>query len=194
MLSNIDIIRAIKNGELIIEPFDEKMLKPNAISFRLDNVIAETMSGRVDPLENEDVSKLYKLVELKEGEKYELKPGEFILARTFERVGLGNKLAMIVEGRSTIARLGISVTQTAMVIEAGHGFPDIHRAKPRKIVLEISNVGPFTVKLTPGMKIAKGTLFYLDHPTDKPYDKFGRYGQKKDLDDLLPVLDGNINK
>ena len=193
MLSNIDIMRSIKSGEFIVEPFDQEMLKPNAIFFRLDNAIAETKSGRIDPIKDEDVSHLYNIIDI-EKQKYELKPGDFILARTFEKIALGNKLAMLVEGRSTLARLGISVTQTAMVIESGHGFPSPNLARPRKIVLEISNVGPFTVKLTPKMKIAKGTLFSLEHPTDIRYDAIGRYGRKKDLDDLLPVLDGYIKK
>ncbi len=189
MYSNLDILRAIKSGELLIEPFDPRMLKPNAISLRLDNVFAIPKGGEIDPISSQDVSDYYEIVEIGEEEKFALAPGDFILARTYEKVALSNKIAMLVEGRSTLARLGISVTQTAMVIESGHGFPEKHLAKPRKIVLEIANVGPFNVYLTPGMKIAKGTIIELDTPTDMPYDSIGRYGKKKDLDDLLPVLD-----
>ena len=109
-------------------------------------------------------------------------PGQFILARTRERIALNKRLAMLVEGRSTLARTGISVTQTAMVIEAGHGVPN-----PRKIVLEVSNAGPFEVTLFPGMRIAKGTIFELKTPTNVLYDSYGKYGTRKNLDELLPL-------
>ena len=193
MYSNIDIMRAIKEGNFIVSPFNKKMIKANAIVFRLDNEFAIPVSGNVDPIETRDVDDLYQIVKVGKDEKFTLSPGDFILARTYEKIGLSPKIAMLVEGRSTLARLGISVTQTAMVIESGHGFPSRYRAKPRKIVLEISNVGPFNVFLTPRMRIAKGTIFELETQTDMPYDSVGRYGKKKDLNDLLPVLDRGLD-
>jgi dCTP deaminase len=69
-----------------------------------------------------------------------LEPGEFILAMTHERVVIPNDLVALVEGRSTYARLGLSMHQTAPWIQpgwAGH------------IVLEIKNQGPIRVELTP---------------------------------------------
>jgi dCTP deaminase len=69
-----------------------------------------------------------------------LEPGEFILAMTHERVVIPNELIALVEGRSTYARLGLSMHQTAPWIQpgwAGH------------IVLEIKNQGPIRVELTP---------------------------------------------
>ncbi len=189
MYSNLDILRAIKSGDLVIRPFSKKLVKSNAIVFRLDNVFAVPKEADIDPVSGEDVSDAYEIVEIGEDEKFELAPGDFVLARTYEKVAISPRIAMFIEGRSTLARLGISVTQTAMVIESGHGFPDKYHANPRKIVLEISNTGPFNIYLTPKMRIAKGVILELDTPTDMPYDSVGRYGKKKNLDDLLPVLD-----
>jgi deoxycytidine triphosphate deaminase len=56
MLSNIDILNAIKSGDLIVEPFDENDLKPNALSMHLDNELAVPLSGEIDPIEHEDLS------------------------------------------------------------------------------------------------------------------------------------------
>jgi dCTP deaminase len=182
MYSRIDILKAVREKQLCIEPFEQELLKPNAISFTLDNEIAIAKQGNVDALTLKGVDKLYRKKKLKRGEKFRVTPNTFLLARTREKVALGADLAMLVEGRSTLARLGISVTQTAMVIEAGHGVP-----KPRKIVLEVSNSGPLTVTLTPGMRIAKGTIFELKTPTDRLYDSYGKYGTRRDKDELLPL-------
>ncbi len=69
-----------------------------------------------------------------------LEPGEFVLAMTHERVKLPNNLIALVEGRSTYARLGLSMHQTAPWIQPGWSGP---------IVLEIKNHGPMRVELTP---------------------------------------------
>jgi dCTP deaminase len=66
-----------------------------------------------------------------------------ILAKTRERIHLkvGSKLAARVEGRSSLARLGIVVHLTA---------PTIHAGFTGTITLEMINHGPFYLKMTPG--------------------------------------------
>ena len=181
MYSKIDILKAIKAGYLKVTPFDKRDLKPNALSLHLDNKIAVAKKGTVDPLRG-SFSKLFKEKTLGSKEQFKVRPGQLVLARTREKISISRKLAVFIQGRSTLARLGLSVTQTAMVIEAGHGVPE-----PRKIVLEISNSGPIDVILTPGMKIAKVTVFELDTPSDVLYDSYGKYGTRKDKDALLPL-------
>lgn len=181
MYSRLDILKAVKAGYLKVEPFSEKNLKPNALVLHLDNHIAIAKKGTVDPLRG-SFEKYYTEKTLKAKEQFKIKAGQLILARTKEKIALGRKLALLVEGRSTLARLGLSVTQTAMVIEAGHGIPT-----PRKIVLEISSCGPFDIILTPGMKIAKVTVFELDTPSDILYDTHGKYGTREDKDALSPL-------
>ena len=69
-----------------------------------------------------------------------LKPGDFVLAMTHERVKIPRNLIGLVEGRSTYARVGLSMHQTAPWIQPGWSGP---------IVLEIRNSGPLTIELTP---------------------------------------------
>lgn len=78
------------------------------------------------------------------GDFIEIKPMDFVLVRTLERVELPikSKLAARVEGRSTLARLGLTVHMTAPTIHAGFGG---------KITLEMLNHGPFTLKLRPNV-------------------------------------------
>lgn len=73
-------------------------------------------------------------------ETFELGPNEFILAQTYERIWIPNHLIALVEGRSTYARVGLSMHQTAPWIQPGWNG---------QITLEIRNSGPLKIKLTP---------------------------------------------
>jgi deoxycytidine triphosphate deaminase len=71
---------------------------------------------------------------------YILDPGEFILALTHEHIWMPRNLIAMVEGRSTYARVGLSMHQTAPWIQPGWDG---------QITLEIRNSGPFRIELTP---------------------------------------------
>ena len=73
-------------------------------------------------------------------ESFILDPGEFVLAMTHESVTVPRNLIAMVEGRSTYARLGLSMHQTAPWIQPGWSG---------RIVLEIMNNGPLKIQLTP---------------------------------------------
>lgn len=73
-------------------------------------------------------------------EQYILSPGEFILALTYERVWMPRHLIAMVEGRSTYARVGLSMHQTAPWIQPGWNG---------QITLEIRNSGNNSIALTP---------------------------------------------
>lgn len=69
-----------------------------------------------------------------------LLPNDFILALTHERVWVPRHLIARVEGRSTYARVGLSMHQTAPWIQPGWNG---------QITLEIRNSGPLEIELTP---------------------------------------------
>lgn len=81
-------------------------------------------------------------------EGYALKPRTLMLAWTAERLELPHKsrIAARVEGKSSLARLGIGVHITAPTIHAGFTGP---------IQLEIVNHGALPVRLRPGMRICQ---------------------------------------
>jgi dCTP deaminase len=72
---------------------------------------------------------------------YVLDQGEFILAQTLEHIWMPRSLIAMVEGRSTYARVGLSMHQTAPWIQPGWDG---------QITLEIRNSGPLRIELTPG--------------------------------------------
>jgi dCTP deaminase len=85
-------------------------------------------------------------------------PNNFILGWTLERIYLPytSRLCARVEGKSSMARLGLGVHVTAPTIHAGFGFnkndPGDHGTRLR---LEIWNVGPLHIELIKGMRICQ---------------------------------------
>ncbi len=77
-----------------------------------------------------------------------IRPGELILGITHERVELpeASRLAARVEGRSTLARLGLGVHVTA---------PTIHAGFRGQITLESTNQGPVPIMLRPEVRICQ---------------------------------------
>jgi len=176
MLSQEDILKFVKTGDIYLENFSKKDLRQASYNLHLDNKIAFSKKGKVDAQKLKNLNKLY---DQKTVDEFVLKPGTFILGRTKEKVGISKKLGMLFDGKSTLARIGLTVTQTAMLIQPGHGVP-----KPRKIVMEIKNDSPFDITMKKGMSIAKCIFFKLETPAKQPYDLKGRYGI--DPDALLP--------
>ncbi len=82
-------------------------------------------------------------------------PGQFVLAYTKERVKLPNYLSGRIEGRSSFARLGISIHQTA---------PTVHATFEGQLRLEILNNGPYECRLSPDLRICQLVLERLGSP------------------------------
>jgi dCTP deaminase len=77
-----------------------------------------------------------------------LEPDDFVLGWTEEYVSLPtqSRIAARVEGKSSLARLGIGIHITA---------PTIHAGFEGTIQLEICNHGTLRVRLTPGMRVCQ---------------------------------------
>jgi dCTP deaminase len=104
-------------------------------------------------------------------EGFVLKPGAFILGWTEERIRLphSSRLAARVEGRSSLARLGVGVHVTAPTIHAGFGSTDDPEYPGTRIRLEIWNCGELHVCLQAGMKICQLILEEVHGTPDKGY-------------------------
>lgn len=98
---------------------------------------------------------------LPEGEAFFLHPGELALAVTFESVTLPNDLVGWLDGRSSLARLGLMVHVTAHRIDPGwQGC----------IVLEFYNSGKLPLALRPRMLIGALSFEPLSRPAVRPYN------------------------
>ncbi|MFG1422067.1 dCTP deaminase [Roseixanthobacter liquoris] len=95
-------------------------------------------------------------------DQYKLIPKKLILAWTRERVHLKSlgRVAARVEGKSSLARMGLAIHVTA---------PTIHSGFEGTIQLEIINHGPLPIILRPGMHICQLILGATTGMPDKAY-------------------------
>lgn len=110
------------------------------------------------------------------GDGYVFKSQTFLLGWTIEKIQLPHRsrLAARVEGKSSLARLGIGVHVTAPTIHAGFGYKkddDDYPGSP--LQLEMWNCGPLDVKLVEGMRICQLIFELVDGTPEKGYE--GRF-------------------
>ncbi|MCB0320221.1 MAG: dCTP deaminase [Bdellovibrionales bacterium] len=166
VLSDNDIKIAIEQGDLAIEPFSPDMLRAAGITFHLGSELLIPRTGVVVDVKNQIVP-TYDTVTISDQSPFQLEPGQFVLSATRERVTVGASLGFFIEGRSTLARVGLTIVQTAMLVYPGH--------TNRAITLELANHGPNPILLYPDMKIARAAVFRLESPASELYDTKGKY-------------------
>jgi dCTP deaminase len=178
-MSDKEILQAMERGEILIEPFSaEEMLGPCSVDLHLlDEFLVFEVGRVIDPREdntNNRVTQLMKTV----GKPFIIAPGQFILASTVERITLSKSIAGTLEGRSSIARLGI-IVHAAGLVNAGTGL-----VKPSRLTLEVACQNSSPVKLYPGMKIVQIIFHRLGGNATVGYDerKSSRFvGQDKPI-------------
>ena len=109
LLSDRDILSEIEAKRIVIEPYDEAMIQPSSIDFRLDRFFRVFENHRyphIDPAV--DQSDLTREVEPVGEEPFILHPGEFVLGSTFEVVTLPDDLARLLPGPSVRLRVSLA--------------------------------------------------------------------------------------
>ena len=161
LLSDRDIRAEIKDGRVLLDPFDEAMVQPSSIDVRLDRFFRVFENHRyphIDP--SVEQSELTRPVEPVGDEPFILHPGEFALGSIYEVVTLPTDIAARVEGKSSLGRLGLLTHATAGFIDPGFSG---------HVTLELSNVATLPIKLWPGMRIGQLCFFRLTSPAEHPY-------------------------
>lgn len=91
---------------------------------------------------------------------FRLDPGVFTLATTIERVELPSCLAARVEGKSSLARLGLVIHATAGFVDPGFRGT---------VTLEMINHNPRPLFLKVGMRVCQLSFFKVDGAVERPY-------------------------
>ena len=134
ILVDWQILDRIRRGFISVEPFDPRLVQPNSLDIRLGNhfVWYEKGDGVIDPFQKETIAT--GTLETTT-DSIVLAPGQFMLAETHEVIGLPDNIVASIEGKSSIARLGIELHQTGGWIDAGfRGSIKIGRASCRERV------------------------------------------------------------
>lgn len=166
MFSNEDISRAIEDGSLVVKPLLKRAVRAAGLTLHLGANLLRPRPGVVVDIKRKVIPEYDEIV-LTDSEPYLLQPSEFVLGHTFEEVTVGANLGFLIEGRSTLARVGLTIVQTAMLVYPGH--------RERTITLELANHGPNPILLYPKMKIARAAIFELKTPASELYDDSGKY-------------------
>ena len=165
ILSDRDVRARLARGDIKIapEPDPEIQIQPASIDLRLGydfQTFNSTQQALIDPADPSSFEQLTNLIHLREGERFIVHPGEFVLATTLEHVEIPDDLVARLEGRSSIGRLGIVIHSTAGYIDPGF---------KGRITLEISNLGRIAVALYPGMRICQIAFEEMSSPVSEGY-------------------------
>ncbi len=161
ILSDATIKKKLKTGEIKIEPFNEEQLQPASYDVRLGNdfmFFDNTSQVVIDP--KKDCSHSMKKVRKEDGDPFVLHPGQFVLGVNKEYIGTDNKHLHMLNGKSSLGRLGLLIHATAGFIDPGNELC---------ATLELFNVATMPILLYPGMKIAQVVFEELSEPSEKSY-------------------------
>jgi dCTP deaminase len=161
ILSDTDIKKALQNGEVTIDPFDEKYLKAASVDLHLDKhfLVFDTKNNYViDP--KKPMDDIMVPVEIDENRPFILHPGEFALGMIYEKTGVNDTMVARLEGKSSVGRLGLLIHVTAGFLDPGNCL---------KMTLELHNVANMPIMLYYKMPIAQMAFEHLSSPCEKPY-------------------------
>lgn len=152
----VSIQQKIKEGRINIYPYLEKFQGPNLYYCHLGTNLLIPRQGKL--ADTKDLSgDLYKKQKI--DKFYDLRPGEFILAETFETFMTDKSHIIRLFNSSSLARLGVVQCAVGM-INPGCGLTE-----PTRLTLEITNTGPFVVRLYP-TKVDKESGEIIDLGTE----------------------------
>ncbi len=167
MLSDQGIHDALAKGWLKIEPLADSDIKPSWVILHLgDTFLIPKHSIKAIRPEQDGGEEHYTRVQVTSEKPLILRPGDFVLGETMERVSIGRELGMTLSTKSAIARHGLTADLTSPFVETGHGVPT-----PRRVTLEIKNASQNVFALTPGIPFTKGYFFKLDTPASRASDE-----------------------
>lgn len=139
ILFDRDILYAIEQQRIVIDPFDRLQLQSNSYDIRLGKTLTVYDQAVLDMKQDNPTED----IEIPDGGLI-LEPGKLYLGAPREWVDTRSPIIPHIEGRSSVARLGVSVHLSA-------GFGDVGFAG--KWTLEITVVHP--IRVYAGVRIAQ---------------------------------------
>ena len=166
-LSDTDIKRGIESGAIIIDPFDGSKLQVASYDVSLGNefeIVDRHQIEASDPAKN--IFPKTRKINIADGEEFVLHPGENVLGKQKEFIGVDLEHLILLSGKSSLARIGLVVHNTAMLFNPGHKFYP---------TFELVNSSNIPIILRPGMDIAQLIFAKLSSPAEQNYEEVGRY-------------------
>lgn len=170
MLSDVSILQAIEEGDIVISPFDKNQLNGASYNIRLGSTLLLSKSSfyDVEHLNKPSSPEDYFEVQIPR-EGYILRSGICALATSLEYTECSTKYVPFLDGRSSCARKFLFAH-----VSAGLGDPGFKG----HWTLELYPCGP-GIRLYPGDLIAQLRWAKVDGPVMRSYETSGRYQNQK---------------
>jgi dCTP deaminase len=148
MLARRDLLTAWKNGQIRFDPdISRDQISLSSIDLRLGRIFTKQKAHKglvIRPAQEFDPSDFVTNTTLGSGGIFRLRPKQFRLAQTLEKITLPAGLAAHIHGRSSLARSGLAVHSTA---------PHIHPGFYGPITLELFNYGEWELEFSAGKDV-----------------------------------------
>ena len=168
ILSDRDIKQYIKKGKITVVPKPDfkKQLGPCSLDLHLGNIFKIFKPSDypyLDLKRNIDFESFMEEIKIKDDAPFILQPKAFVLTTTKENFSLSDDIVARLDGRSSLARIGVVVHLTAARFDPGW---------EGKAVMELGNLGPMPVVLYAGVtRICALTFETISSPAQVPYLK-----------------------
>lgn len=155
ILNNKQIEEAYREGDILINPFDERQVQAASYDFRVGEQGATTSSK--------------KIVNIKQNGYMLLQPGDFGVITVLEEIRLGPQYVARFGLRSKYARKGLIATTGPQIDPGYHG----------RLIIGVTNLTPKAVSLPYNDDLVSVEFHRLEEPSTKPY--CGPYQNKMEL-------------
>lgn len=125
ILTKTKILERVKSGSLAFSPaLDIFQVRPHAVDLRLGYTFLVPKSWQMTPkgrvalsLDHFDKKRpeYFDVVELEQGQYFELLPGEYVIVSTLEKITMPKDVMAVLYPRSSVNRKGMSVDLTGIV-------------------------------------------------------------------------------
>jgi len=200
VLTKQEILERVKSGSIAFLPgLDSFQLQTHAVDLRLGFTFlipkAWRMTDRgrealaLDPLRDHG-PEYFDVIELEQGQSFDLLPEEYVLVSTFETIKVPNDLMAILYPRSSVNRKGLTVDLTG-IIDSGYEGP---------LTLPIrNNTRSQVIQLHPGERFCQIVFEELSHPVEPRRSRWHgkdvvEKGAKEKAKEMKLVFSGDIRK
>jgi len=166
ILTKKEILEKVANNEIGFEPnLDEFQVQAHSVDLRLGytfiihkswlltNEGRKAVSHNALQVDGRD-ERYFDVVELEEGQYFELLPGEHITVASLETIKVPNDVMAVLYPRSSVNRRGVSVDLTG-IVDAGY---------QGQLIIPVRNNTAQVVRLYPGERFCQVVFETLDEP------------------------------
>lgn len=200
VLTKEEILDRIAKDEIAIEPsVDSFQLQAHSVdlrlgfTFMLPKQYTITQHGRealrIDPLKNHG-PEYFDVIELEQGQYFELLPGEHVLVSSLENVKVPKDLMAILYPRSSVNRKGLSVDLTGII---DSGYEGVLTMPVR------NNTASQIIRLYPGERFCQIVFEKLSHEVDARQSRWHKKdvvekGEREKDEEIELILAGKIKE